>query len=445
MIFRTEIREDKYIIIALPESDSERHGYMLEGNFRPIHLVGEEIKLEFGYIPKVTHPDVIALIAFCAFYPYLTSSKKVTFPDPISVKAKEEFEKFFTFSASGGKKEDHPPIAVENYSETQAPYAGTDEALIAFGGGMDSTSLSLLFPEYLVVNQVDDIENRPVMQDYYAELHAMDQNFKGISEYTNIRSLNKPYGYSGWVCCFLLPLLVAADKGFNSVLSGGIFGSSYMSGSGKKFNKEVLKYNAPFKSQAKIWNHRSWLYLFKELGIFQYSPVAGMTELLSSRIIYDYKISDKVLYCQQKDGKPCHNCPKCFRKNLELEFWEYVNTGNIRSQEYWEQYINPRTLNRYKDDYQYFGHIMNFLSQSVPNSNKPEWFKENAIYCNANTAWVTKLYTKSLMRIPDQFREYTEKRLRERLPFMDDIEMFLAEQYDGSDYAFSNFNLHKKN
>ncbi|HNP17411.1 MAG TPA: DUF6395 domain-containing protein [Fulvivirga sp.] len=439
MIFKTNIEDNKFIIRAITENIQEASGFMLEGSFRPIKLVSDEVRLEFNYIPERTHPDILALICYCAFYPYLTKSDGVTFPEPISVKAKSEFEKFFTFYAKNGQRMDADPIAVRNYSESQKPYKGEYSALIAFGGGMDSTSLSLLFPEYLVVNQVDIPDHRGVMHDYFKILSNRNPEFSGISEYTNIRGISEPYGFSGWVCCFLLPLLVATDKNMNSILSGAIFGSSYMSGSGKKFNTDSLKYNKPFKEVDKKWKHRSWLYLFKELGIFQYSPVAGLTEVLSSKLIYDNKLATEVLYCQQNEGKPCHQCPKCFRKNLELEFWEYVHTGEIRTLDYWNGYNNKRTINRYRDDYQYFGHIMNFLSQSVPNYNKPNWFKDNALFCNANTSWVTKCYTKSLGRIPDEFLKVTKERLESNFEYMDQVEIFLTESYNHERYAFSNF------
>ncbi|HNP17407.1 MAG TPA: DUF6395 domain-containing protein [Fulvivirga sp.] len=442
MIFSVFTKNDKFIIRAATESPKEKHGYMFEGNFRPIELIDDVVDLEFGYIPENIHPDVIALICFCAFYPYLTRSDTVTFPMDISELAKSEFEKFLTFSNTNGKIENHDPIKVKNYSAEVKPYKGENRNVIAFGGGMDSSCLHLLFPEYELVTQLDNYLQEPALLDYVNKLKNVNPNLKATIQLTNMRSLNKPYGFTGWLCVFLLPFLVAGDRQANGILAGAILGSAYLSGNGNRFNKNSTNWGYPFNLE-KNANHRDWIHLFEKIGFYYFSPVSGISELLTAKLIYEKGLTEHCLYCQRKDGKQCHQCEKCFRKNLEIEYWEYINTGKLRPKEYWDQYNNEKVINYYKENYRYFGHIMNFVSQSVPKNNKPDWFIKNGTYCNANTSWITRVYSKSLKRMPKPYLELIKERLSNDFDFMNSEDTVLCENYDCDDYAFADFNRYR--
>jgi len=443
MIFSSFTRDDKFVIRATTESQKEKHGNIFEGEFKSIVLIDDVVDLEFGYVPENIHPDVLALICFCAFYPYLTFTSTVTFPMAISEHAKSAFEKFLTFSSTNGKSEDHNPIKVKNYSASQKRYTGENKNVIAFGGGMDSTCLHLLFPEYELVTQLDNDGQRPAVLDYFRKLKSHNSELKATTAITNIRSLSKPYGFTGWLCAFLLPLMVAGSRRANGVLSGSILGAAFLSGNGHRFYRNATKWSYPFGQEKKA-NHRDWIHLFEKIGFYYFSPVSGISELLTAKLLFESGLAEHCLYCQQNEGKPCHQCVKCFRKNLEIEYWEYINTVKIRPREYWERYNNDHVVKYYKGNYKYFGHIMNFVSQSVPIRNKPDWFIENAVYCNANTSWVTRVYSKSLVRMPNQYLVQIKERLSANFTFMNKEDEVLVENYDCKDYAYADFNRFHK-
>lgn len=435
MVFDVIVKNDKYIISAETESNDELDGFMYEGNYRPIKLVDRKVFLEFDYVPENDlHPDVVALICYCAFYSYLKPGKSVKFPFPVSENAKLLFENFNTFTIRDGKLTYLPPVKVENFEDI-TPYNGNGKSLIAFGGGVDSTSLSLMFPDAIVVNQLDHASHLEPMLNHFEKMKSISSNFRGVSRSINIRKLNEPYGFSGWLNCYLLPLMVAADNGISTVLTGSIMGASYMGGDGKKTSPST---DSQFGKDYSV-PHYSWSNLFEKIGIYQFSPICGISELLSSRIVHDKDVIDTVLYCQLNEGKPCHKCSKCFRKNLEFEFWEYHRTGKLRPKAYWERYNNIDCFNSYRENYQYMGHVINFISQSLPLENKPSWFRKRAIFCNANTSFVLQLYQKCVHKFPDHLKDDVMEVLSGMFEVMDEVEVKCFEEYDCSKYAFSDF------
>lgn len=442
MIFSLKQTQDKFIINAKTESDAERKGFMFEGNFRPISLVAESVDLEFDYVPRNVHPDHLALICFCAFYPYLTFSESVTFPRSISEAARQEFERFLTFTIKDKKPVDCPPIKVRNAAKDIEPYRPVrDKIIIAFGGGMDSTCLSLLFPEYPVVNQLDTYAQKPAILRLFEKLKTLNKDFTGYTHFTNIRSLNEPYGFSGWLCCYLLPLLIAADLQASGIVTGSV--NRFLLQSGYKFNRGVLSWSNPFGTM-KAGVHKTWSYLFEKLGILQYSPVSGITEMLTTYMVHKHGLSQECLYCQRVDGAPCHKCVKCFRKNLQLEFWEMVSTRTARPAAYWSQYDTPDIRANFAENYRTFGHLLNFLSQALPLDNKPKWFERNAHFCNANTGWVTKVYPRTIDLMPREHQALVRSRLEEHFTFMDEIDIMLCETFNCENYDFFDFKVSKQ-
>ena len=430
MIFTTFVSQSEFIIEAHLENDSEKSGFLNEGSYRPIQLIDDCVQLKFDYIPLVQHPDIIALICLCAFYPYIKDN--LTFPFPVSENCKNAICRF---TDTINDEITRPNISVQNWDKSIIPYKGSDKSIISFGGGMDSLTLSLLFPDSILVNQLDSLEQKKPMVDLFSKLQKTSET--AITSFCNIRSINQPYGFSGWTCCYLTPLLVAMDKGANEILTGGILGAVLMFGTGRRFNQQ--KFDTPYFNTND--DHLTkWPQLFNAIGIKAYSPVAGISEMLTSKLIVQEQLEADVLYCQKEEGKPCHKCPKCFRKNLELEFWEYQKDNTQRPSKYWEQYNNEVVKRHFHNDYRDLGYIFNLLSQSLPFQNKPIWFQERVPYCNANTAWSLRYYSKALELVPKERKVDIEKVLNQHFQKMSLEESLLLEQYDCVNYSYNDFN-----
>jgi len=349
-------------ILAICENEGEQFGYRDEGDRVEIRLKEKISRLKFEYIPKEIHPDIVALICYCAFYPFI--KEWVTFPLEISLQAKSIFERFYLQTKTNGKVGLAAPIKVRNASATVTPYKSRkSSALISFGGGMDSTAVSLLYPEIPLVNQYDGFEQSVAMHELYGKIRSVNPAITCYSHYSNIRTLTKPEGFTGWTCCYLCALLMLVDCGADNILTGGVLGSKYLGGSSNRFIKaSAMVENGGMLQSNKYF--RNWEAFFLGLGVRPQHPVSGMSGVLTAKIVEEMKLGDAVLYCQKEEGRPCHSCAKCFTKNLALEYWEYQKTGEFRAKDYWEQYNSNDQSAYYNYLFRTTGHITN-LGQNV--------------------------------------------------------------------------------
>ena len=76
-----------------------------------------------------------------------------------------------------------------------------------------------------------------------------------------------------------------------------------------------------------------WYRFFDEIGLRAFSPVAGCSELITSKIVHRNNLSSEVLFCESSDGRPCYKCTKCFRKMLGLGY-----SGYSIQKKSWEDY-----------------------------------------------------------------------------------------------------------
>lgn len=345
MIFSVTYYHDKVVFECHPESADEYTGFRGEDRHLPIKLINRQLVFKHK-ITKDIHPDIIGLICLVAFYPYI--KKKITFPRAVSksfvnlvnknVLPKMEVVNGFipTNSSNIGDIPYHPvgELVISNIDENVQPFNGANN-VIAYGGGMDSTSLALLFPEYPLITQLDKDDDRKEM----AKLLSKFPNDSQLIE-CNIRSLSAPWGFTGWCNGFLVPLLLASEMGIKNIMCGDIMDMCRIIYK----NRQMFKY---FKYTP--FNHIHWINAFKCIGINLVFPIIGCSELITSKIVYDSGLHTSVLYCQKNNGAPCHKCSKCFRKLMLLNYHGYQLSDNI-----WDQFNYPEILTQ---DPLCFGHI----------------------------------------------------------------------------------------
>jgi len=425
-------KQPVFELIAICESEEEQWGFRDEGDRVRIKLKNKITRLQFEYLPKKIHPDIVALVCYCAFYPFL--KKSVTFPLDISLNAKRLFERFYLQEKREGTLENRSPVKVRNASAAVVPYKGVaGKSLLSFGGGMDSTAVSLVFPEFSLVNQYENFEQLLSMRGLYKKIRQTNPSTSCYSFYTNIRALTVPEGNPSWTCSHLCTLLMSMDYKTATICTGGVFGSKFMGGKDRKFIKaatvereqEVLHSDGHF---------RNWGILFLGIGIRSMDPVGGLSGVLTAKVVYEKGLGESVLYCQRNEGSPCHRCPKCFTKNLALEYWEYRGTGELRDSEYWDQYGDNDISEYVEYLFKTTSHITGYLTANVPVNNKPEWFKRRVRNMTRNAEWVGRIYPGMLSCIPQFYRSLLRERLRAYgLEFMkrEEVELLAAYNLEG--------------
>lgn len=335
MIFSVTYYYDKIIFECHPESAEEYAGFRGEDKHLPIKLVNKQLIFKYK-VTKDIHPDIIALICLVAFYPYI--KRKITFPRAVSksfvnlinknVLPKMEVVGGFipSISSNIGDIPYHPvgELTISNIDENLQPYVGQN-TVIAYGGGMDSTALAILFPEYPLITALDKEDDRKEM----TKLLSKFVNDNRVIE-CNIRTLSAPWGFTGWCNGFLVPLLLSNEFGIKNIMCGDIMDMCRI----VYKNRQMFKY-----FQYTPFNHIHWINAFKCIGINLVFPVIGCSELITSKIVYDAGLHNSVLYCQKNNGSPCHKCSKCFRKLMLLNYHGCVLPDNI-----WDQFNYPEFL-----------------------------------------------------------------------------------------------------
>ena len=307
MKFKIEITESQTQFIAISESEEEKHGLRAQGPYVPIKLVNDTLII--NYVSKLPlHPDIIGAICITAFYPFIKYSATMPFPVSKTFVEGLKMDILPQHDKINGIYRAVKPITITNIDEDLEPYNNGKNTVIAYGGGMDSTAIALLFPDFPIIhssNSNDDLETKNVIKKFVKE------NLKNDSFIidTNCKELCKPGGFTTFTNIFLMPLILSADLNIKNICCGEILGASCLS-NGKKY---FPQFNTKRRNR--------WMNFYNHIGLNIFSPTAGCSELITSKIVYKHKLSDKVLFCEINEGKPCFKCIKCLRKILELTMW----------------------------------------------------------------------------------------------------------------------------
>jgi len=375
-------------IKAILEEEDSKIGKREEGEGVEIEL--KETTLTYDYEVKQIHPDILGLICMANFYPFIGSS--VEFPEPVSNRLELAFQtKWFTKD----KK-----IDFRNVDYDIPKYSG-NKMVISFGGGIDSSTVRVMFPEAFVVHEahIRDGERVP------CHVHTVVENLgleKGRVVVTNQRYVSIPGGWHSWPCSTVTSLLMATDNDFGIILVGSTIGGTQLWKNGERFWD---------RHTSRKWHGFSgshWQSTFHMIGIPMFSPVMGTSELETMRLALPLLHKGDVVYCMNDKGFACKKCAKCFRRDVirNLVESEYHPNWVAYDTELIHTFLEKRPL--------YFGHIFGF---SKPRSKAlPDWFTERiSDIAEIKSEWPIKLYQDVFDFCPESWREKLQERILEHI------------------------------
>jgi hypothetical protein len=209
---------------AIPENEKERDGLRAQGPYTPISLKQDSLIVK--YVSKnALHPDIVAAICITAFYPFIHSS--ATMPFPVSKRFADGLQ--MDILPQHGKVDGiyraTEPITIDNINIKLEPYTEGSNTVVAYGGGMDSTAIACLFPEYDLIHSTDIDNTDNTVQKF------VEDNLKNkihIIE-TNCKYLATPNGFTTFTNIYISPLIMSADLNIKNSMCGAIMGSTCLS------------------------------------------------------------------------------------------------------------------------------------------------------------------------------------------------------------------------
>jgi len=388
MRFVYEEHSNYTLFSANPENEMESSGFRPQGPYIPIQL--NDNRLIVKYISqKKLHPDIIAAICITAFYPFI--HKRATMPFPVSKRFASglQMDILPQHSKIDGVYKATEPIEITNIDENVEPYSMGENTVIAYGGGIDSTSIACLFPEYDLIHSTDlnNNHNNNIIELFVYK--HLDNNIHTIE--SNCKKISLPNGFTTFTNIYITPLIMSADLNIKNIMCGSILGSSCLSNGSKYFPQFDEK------------RRNRWERFYNHIGINMFSPIAGCSELITSKIVCEHGLYDKVIYCDLNEGLPCNKCTKCLRKQLELTYHGKIFT--------FEQYDKQCITNFLKTQSLYFAHIFieitKKLSEQDMNPNL-KWIIQqfnNVIPKNKNTSFLNNIYSKSFSYFPEKIKQ----------------------------------------
>lgn len=353
MRFKYALKPKQVTIQAIPECDSEWMGYRAESPYPQIKLT--EPYLIFCANINHMHPDMLALLCIVTFYPFCRSS--ITFPEPVSVKFAKAVESLGIYDVKDGKyvRIDGNFNIMNINPNLQSYHSNSTNKALAYGGGLDSTAALCLFPELYIIHEsrIKVSHNTQEVLEVYPDATEsfMNDLERGWTKWkgrtfcigSNNKDLCTPNGWSGWIACTATSILLATDLSLSAILLGSSIGSSNIK------NGEIYSNPAP----------NMWLRLFAEIGLPVFSPISGLTEISLTKIIsrtYPKWLS-KITYCIKDNGRNCHKCWKCFRRQVIINYILHTELDSNREaisskHDYsvnWKDYNHPTILNHLKN------------------------------------------------------------------------------------------------
>ena len=245
--------------------------------------------------PEV-HPDRLALVAILNTLPFVGTDLKIGW---------DVSSKFLQATKIISR------IKVSSTGNSQTPISRKElgRHALSFSGGADSTAALIVMPQTseLVFMLRSKSKSRSLYDSDAAiescrkltrlgfQVHVIESDF----EY-----LRDPIGFPTDLSVSTPAILLAESRNFETIAFGTILESAY----GTSGNK--------FRDYKESSHFRLWSCLFDAVGLGYSLPVAGVSEVGSSKLCKDNPIGRVHQSCiRGKWGKPCNNCWKCFRKS----------------------------------------------------------------------------------------------------------------------------------
>jgi len=347
--------------------------FKIEGNYIKENVIRSEGHVEMSLKndtlliyseDKNIHNDHKALIFMLTFYPVI--------PKNIECDLEFNFQVSKKFLNIIRRFPELNKINVDNVKLETSKYENIDTT-ICFGGGVDSTAVSILLPNLKKIQQIN--------------IGEINDNDDVISISSNIRDLYTRWGLPVWVTIFIFPLI----KNSKYVLTGTQYNSAYLT-NGKEYHE--------------LYDNL-WYVLFRELNIFILS-MSCISEITAAELVIKNNKCEKLEFCYFSARKRCNRCTKCLRKNLELSLFDEKYLLEIEKFDL----STIDFINFFNTDWLYFGDCFKFcvdyhLSKGTENRNilKLKSFLEK--YDTSNVSFLRKYYEEDLtyMMFPDDLKE----------------------------------------
>lgn len=257
-----------------------------------------EFSLPEAFEPDRTHPDLIALIALLVFGPF--TARNIEFDWRISAEFAEAV--LTSFKRRAGPSD--PQIESRKAKPEYRP-------ALAFSGGVDSFAALAVMPE----DTVPVFCHRIVPDGHRAGLYRADAALRACEDLkkthdvqivcTTMEFARDPVGFSVDWTNGCGAVLLADHLGLDSIAFGLIMESAYFIGHPKYSDLESRSIYA------------AWAPIFASAGLPMYMPVAGLSEVVTSKIAIRHEERWHAESCVRgKVEEPCLKCFKCFRKTI---------------------------------------------------------------------------------------------------------------------------------
>lgn len=407
MRFEYSETNDKTLFSAILEGDETIEGIQAQGPYPLITLINNI--LEINYVSKkILHPDIIAAICLTAFYPWIKYSATMPFPVSNTFADNLQMDVLPQHEVIDGIYRATKPITITNIDDTLEPYSGGNITVISYGGGIDSTAVALMFPDFPLVhtsNSSDKIEVKNVIKQFVKENLKNDAYIID----SNCKEITKNRDFTTFTNIFLIPLILSADLNIKNICCGEPLESSCTS-NGKKY---FPQFNPEKRNR--------WLRFYNNIGINIFSPIAGCSELITSNIVFKHNLTEKVLFCELNKGYPCYKCTKCLRKLLESNFHGYDYNLNNFNEKYITKFLQSRPLH-YSFDY---------IETIKTIKDVPVYMKESIKdIIDIRTDLFHKIYSKSFVYFPEDIKDKLITELTKSADLMTDEEEKYLESWD---------------
>ncbi len=245
--------------------------------------------------PKV-HPDRMALVAILNTLPMVGESLNIGWG------VSDDFIKATKIISR---------IEVKSTGNKPEPISRSESGrhALSFSGGADSTAALIAMPQTTEpVFMLRSRSNKRTLYDSEAAIESCRQlsrlGFQVHIIESDFEYLREPVGFPTDLSVSTPAILMAESRGFESIAFGTILESAYGT-SGSSFR------NYRESSHFRLWSH-----LFNAVGLGYSLPVAGVSEVGSSKLCNENPIGRVHQSCiRGKWQQPCNNCWKCFRKS----------------------------------------------------------------------------------------------------------------------------------
>lgn len=353
---RVIIKKEKQTIIRFyffpseEELEREREREIFSNNtslkHRTVYRRGDFCSFYIPFIMDKPHIDILAYVALKIISPMIIDTFEMEGAG-ISKKFSESIKKWYT------------NIKHINVDEMVKPldYTKRKNTAIAFSGGADSMAVAKICDQKYPLIMHAEVEHDLIKisnndnNDTHQVLTMSTMKNKNkyiiftdfMSLFTNKEQTKKipPDGFP----VFLSSVLVSEHLDIRN-LWNGITESALCS-------REQLLYN-----NCKYDRRREFI---KNAGIYLDFPISGVSEVVTSRILYSNHSLNSAFSCtlMSKDGNPCLKCKKCFRKTLlkMALISAHINNNEPKSKKKFEQLT--KQINKIEEEINSFENIVN--------------------------------------------------------------------------------------